>query len=358
MINFKVINKNYIIAYVSYRFGQNYAGFRGVIMYFRSSIHEIHHIAFYYYSLNYKLAFKNFDFNATVRAMENRFTRSMIQRKVNRNSKLLLFQTMTEFCRNLMFQPENFSKLLNLSSLVHLQFFSFTANSTTISVLNQLSCLKFVHFSDLILDIGEIDENEDPKLNISCLKIGMSKLDFWRIIRLENLEKLIVSLCSIGKYLEFLKIINLCPNLQALETCLHRDMLKQYDEVSELISSVKSLSKFQELVLTMEISLEDLRDLVKNCPQISKYTREILILSSTFEQEDFAIIFRLKHLRQINWFCFSFDHELMFKNLPNLEEVETGFDTIHYAHPGTGFFLDAHIFRSVFMKLLLSIKFW
>jgi len=54
---------------------------------------------------------------------------------------------------------------------------------------------------------------------------------------------------------------------------------------------------------------------------------------SSFEQEDFAIIFRLKHLRQINWFCFSFDHELMFKNLPNLEEVETGFDTIRYAHP-------------------------
>jgi len=69
------------------------------------------------------------------------------------------------------------------------------------------------------LDIGEIDENEEPnvdetdypKMNISCLEIGMPKWDFWRVIRLENLEKLIVSLCSLGKYLEFLKIVNLCP---------------------------------------------------------------------------------------------------------------------------------------------------
>jgi len=328
---------------------------------------------FYTYSIKYMLVLKKIDFDATVEDKENWFTRGLIKRKVKWNSEFLLFQTMTEFCRNLqivkrvceddeMFQPENFSKLLNLSSLVHLELFSFTANPATISVLNQLPCLKFVNFSDLILDVGEIDENEAPntnetdypKLNISCLEIGMSRLDFWRVIRLENLEKLIVSLGSLGKYLEFLKIVNLCPNLQALETCLHRDMLKQYDEVSELISSVESLPKFQELVLTMETSLEDLRDLVKNCPQITKYTREILILSSIFEQEDFAILFRLKQLRKINWLCFSFNHELMFKNLPNLEEVETGFDTIHYAHPGTGFFLGAHIFRSVFMKLLLS----
>jgi len=96
--------------------------------------------AFYYYSHKYKLVLNKIDFDATVRTKENRCARGMIQRKVNWNSKLLLFQTMTEFCQNLqivkrvcvddeMFQPENFSKLLNLSSLVHLEFFSFTANS-------------------------------------------------------------------------------------------------------------------------------------------------------------------------------------------------------------------------------------
>jgi len=321
---------------------------------------------FYNYSLKYQLALKHFNFNTTVEDEERWVNYGMVERRMKWSSKFLLFQTITKFCRNLkivqrvlvddeMLEPENFSNWLNLSWLVHMEFFSFTANPTTISVLNQLPCLKSVDFCELILDIGEIDENESPntneteypKLNISCLKIGMPKFHFWRVVRLENLEKLIVSLSSPHKVLKFLQIVNLCPNLRAVEACLYGGLLDCYDEVSGLISTLESLPNFQELVFKLETGLSRLRDLLENCPDVSKYTRGISISSRTFEQEDFATIFRLKHLRKLNWFCGSFDHEFIFENLPSLEVVETSFDTMHYIHPGTGFFLVAKVFRLV-----------
>jgi len=45
--------------------------------------------AFCYYSQKYKLVLNRMDFDATVRAKENRCSRGMIQRKVDWNSKLL-----------------------------------------------------------------------------------------------------------------------------------------------------------------------------------------------------------------------------------------------------------------------------
>jgi len=285
---------------------------------------------------------------------------------------------MTEFCRNLqivkrvsvddeMFQPENFSKLLNLSYLVHLECFSFTANPATISVLNQLPCLKFVNFSDLILDVGEIDENEAPntnqtdypKLNISCLKIGTVNLNFWRVVRLETLQKLAVGFGSRDKFLKFREIVNLCPNLREVETCLHLEILQQYDQVSELISTVESLPKFQELVLVLEISLDDLENLVKNCPQISKYTHAILILSPTFKQKDFATIFRLKHLRKMYFFVLRSITSSCSKICQTWKRFRPVLTRSTVLTLPPGFCLASTFSGSVFMKLLLSIKvFW
>jgi len=325
---------------------------------------------FYAHSLKYSLALKKFDFSSMMRDKQRWLNYGSDETCFSMKGKLPVFHLITEFCQNLqkvehvmtgdeLFEPVNFNKWLNLSSLTHVGFVSFIANTFTISVLNQMPCLKSIQWLELIMEIGEVDENDQPnknptdypKLNISALEIGIPKFDFWRVINLENLEKLNLSISSPEKFQQFHDIVLLCPNLQTVEVSLHDFALYFSEEISELISSVESLPKFQHLVLTLETEIDFLRDLIENCPQISKYTREIFITNSTVKQKDFATIFRLKHLRKLTWFCASFDHELIFENLPKLEVVKTSFDTMHYVHPGTSFLLDAKIFRLVLFNL-------
>jgi len=344
----------------------NYARSHSSIVYFRSEIHEIHNLLSFEVCIKQilrsfpkiQLALKKFNFSSMMRDRERWLNYGSGETCLSMKGKLPVFHLITEFCKNLqkvkqimtgkeLFESVNFNKWLNLSSLTHVGFVSLLANTLTISVLNQMPCLKSIQWLELILEIGEVDENEPPnkiptdypKLNISSLEIGIPKFDFWRVVNLEYLEKLNLSISSPEKFQQSHDIVLLCPNLQTVLVSLHDFALYFSEEISELITTVESLPKFQNLVLTLETEICVLRDLLENCAEISKYTREIFITSSTVKQRDFATIFRLKHIRKLTWFCASFDHELIFENLLKLEVVKTSFDTMHYVHPGTSFLL-------------------
>jgi len=330
---------------------------------------------FYTYARKYNLSLRRFDFN-TLKISSNHRDKDaeVFLPKCDNLAFFRLFNTITLSCPNLtkikhtttkdqMFDFDHFSYWLRLPFLVQISFDSFTANATSISVLNRMSALKSLRIYFLRLDIGEYDKEERPhsnevdhaKLSVPILKISIYALDFWSVFNLQNVQCLTIGrLSDIENFRCANEILSLCPNLESLKVYLHlitNDKKIQYlQETCRFVTNVESLPKFKEFNLKLRYSMRDIHTLIDMCPRICKYIQGILIYS--VDREDFNTIFRLQQLSYISWSCKLFDHQLMFNELPRLDVIKTDLNSLN-TYCAANFHIEGKISRYVSLSSLL-----